>query len=264
MSPTRTALPAAPRCICSRYVCSSTSKYAYIGESDTTVVSSVALSTRLPAVTMARDTRPAIGDVTRVNERLSFAASSSAPAAASRALATAAFAASCSYSSRDVAFCASSRSARSAYERARPSSAAARSRSAVSRSTSAWNGRGSILKEQVARSDSRALDEPDGIDVPADPRPNRDVMDGFEPAGEVGPVVELCVATTAVVTSGAGGAWRALPAWPAPQPVEHRGSGKDRQAIERLFLGFIRSWLPQGGGPTREAAPRPSLLLRLA
>ncbi len=59
------------------------SKYAYTGESDTTVVSSVAPSTRLPAVTMARDTRPAIGDVTRVNERFSCAASRAAPAAAS-------------------------------------------------------------------------------------------------------------------------------------------------------------------------------------
>ena len=54
------------------------SKYAYTGVSDTTVVSSVELSTRLPAVTIARDTRPAIGAVTRVNERLSCAASSAA------------------------------------------------------------------------------------------------------------------------------------------------------------------------------------------
>jgi len=60
----------------------------------------------LPAVTIARDTRPAIGAVTRVNDKLSLADSSAAAAAASFACATAALAASCSYSSRDVAFCA--------------------------------------------------------------------------------------------------------------------------------------------------------------
>ena len=109
------------------------------------VVSTTEASTRLPAVTIARDTRPAIGAVTRVNDRSSSAASSAALIDASCAAATVASAATLLdlLLRRRVA-----REQPLARDRdttaASLSCASARSRSAVRRSTSALNGRGSI------------------------------------------------------------------------------------------------------------------------
>ena len=133
----------------------------------------------------------AIGAVTRVNDRSSFAASSAALIDASCAAATVASAATCSNSSCDVALRASSRSARSRYD----------SRELELRERALALGRQPVdfrlerpridLIQEVACRDTPAFREMHGLDVAADARPNLDAFDGFEPAREVGGVVEL-------------------------------------------------------------------------
>ncbi len=220
------------------------SKYAYTGESDTTVVNSVAPSTRLPAVTMARDTRPAIGDVTRVNERFSCAASRAAPAAASFACATAASASICSASSRDVAFCASSRCARWRYVRA--SSTSARGRApAARRATSAWNGRGSIRKSRSPFATRAPSVNPTDSTYP--PTCGRTATFSTASSRPVKSAQSLSswVATTAVVTEGAGGATGALLASPAAQParIVELAKIEAKRIPVLVFIGnFLLGW----------------------
>src|SRR5690606_11074859 len=245
--PCRAALPAAAEEACgdpllrisSRYVCSSTSKYAWIGSSATTVVSNVELSTRLPAVTTARETLPSIGAVTRVNDRSSLAASSAASTDASAASATSASASSCSYSSRDVAFSASRRSARSRYARASSSCAFARSRSAVSRATSASNGRESIVNNRSPR-DTRP---PSSKCTDSTKPPTRGRISTWLAASSR-PVKSAQsrssrTATSAAVTAGGGGAEEDCWASPLVQPARTAAASTDgiRDATDCDLIG---------------------------
>src|SRR5919198_1504891 len=88
-----------------------------MGSSDTTVVSRVAVGgpacTRLPGVTSALLTRPAMGDRTRVHSRLSLAVSTAASAPRTAASALAWPLVRLSYSSREIACTSTNRWARS-------------------------------------------------------------------------------------------------------------------------------------------------------
>ena len=161
------------------------------------VVSSVAspgpLDTRLPSVTMARPTRPSIGEVTRVNSRFSSAARSAASTAATCAVDSCANdgAALVLLVRHRVLGGAAARRAAARSRRAAPS-ARARASSARRRSTSAWNGRGSIWNSRSPRCGRwRLRRSARPTTKPGDARPDRHGVHGFEPAGELVPLGDV-------------------------------------------------------------------------
>ena len=106
------------------------------------MVSSVASGgpawTRLPGVTSARLTRPEIGERTSVHSRLRRAVATAASAARTLASPWACSLVRLSSSSREIAWTATSRSARCTSRPARSAPVRARSSSASARARSAW------------------------------------------------------------------------------------------------------------------------------
>ena len=142
------------------------------------------LDTRLPSVTMAWPTRPAIGAVTRVNSRFNSAARSAASKPGPGPSASSAARARDRALRSEMAFSLTSRSARSRSAAVRVDVACARCSSAPRRSTSAWNGRGSISK-RTSFWRTMAPSVKCTAETARHAGPDVDVMDGFEPAGEL-------------------------------------------------------------------------------
>ena len=193
------------------------------------------LETRLPSVTIARPTRPSIGDVTCVNSRFSSAARSAAStAAALRRRLLRERRASIVLLFRDRVL------------GAKPLGALQLGVGALTRGARASElGAKTIdfgleraridLEERIASSDDGAFLEADRGNETGDARPDFDGIDGLQPAGEFVPLGHVALDDLATVTCGGGGGpcCAAVCEQPAARTMKASGASRRRHAEQQ-------------------------------